>query len=166
MEAAVPGLEAEEQLVRFGTTLGMKADTGSVGDRCPAPQGNIGPPQDAKDLEKQRRVIRSSIGASRPCRLVEAEKSRLAFRENPPVAGGGDQLRVGHVAQTLQNGPLPFCGARTQVSSGLLDQAAPQLRLGLLHSDWIVLAQGIQGRTAIRLGVFRGQSCHRASPFP
>ena len=152
----MPGLEAEEQFVRFGTALGVKADSGAVGGRRPAPQGNVGPPQDAQNLEKQRRVVRSSIWASHPCRLVEAEKSRLTFRQNPPVAGGRDQLRVGDVAQTLQNGPLPFRGAGTQVGSGLLDQATPQLRFGLLHCGRIVLDQGFKSGAAIRLGFFRG----------
>lgn len=57
MEAAVTGLEAEEQLVRFGTALGMNADTTAVSHRSPPPQGYVGPAQDPQILEERRRIV-------------------------------------------------------------------------------------------------------------
>jgi len=69
--------------------------------------------------------IAGSVRAIHPRSLVEPDQRRLAFRQDPAIASGCDQLRIRHVAQALQHGPLAVAGTRPEVRSGLLDETAP-----------------------------------------
>jgi len=50
------------------------------------------------------------------------------------------------------------------MSSGLIDEAAPQLRLGILHHHRVVFAESVQGGSAIGTACFRRHPIHREPP--
>src|ERR1035437_7236505 len=68
------------------------------------------------------------------------------------------------MAKAFQRRPLPFRRPSPKVRSGLLDEAAPQLGLHLLHGRRIVCAERIQDGAAIGLCLLWCHWGHRGPP--
>ena len=67
----MPRLQAEKQLERFGAALRMNPNPVALGGRHSSPQGYVGTPKKAENLEEQGRVVTGSdrdqpSSASRP----------------------------------------------------------------------------------------------------
>jgi len=106
----VPGLEAEEQFERFRAPLCMDPNSATRRDRSPPPQNHVGSSKHAEVVEKRGRIVLGMIEAGGPGILVETDEGRLPLGEDPAVARGRDQLRVAHVAKTLEDRPLAWFG--------------------------------------------------------
>lgn len=124
VNTVVPGRQADGELAALGTALAMDPVSVPQSSRRSLPEVDVRTSERFEQTDEDLRIVLIVMEAVGPQVLVPTYEFRLLLGEDPADAGGGDQLGIGDMADTLEHRPLRRLRADAQQVACIGDELA------------------------------------------
>ncbi len=160
MHDVVAGLQPDEQVDALATAFAVDAKSGPVGDREPLPQGEVPASVGLERAHERFEILFDLVHRRDPQGLVVPDDVRLFLGRDPPEARRRDQLRVGEMRDALEDRPFAGLGRNAQQRTRGGRHGPGGVRTSGEHDGRILVAEGREQRSAIRVRIRDRIECH------